>query len=136
MKSSPRSHARARPAWKRAMDVVGDTTLRVALSPVMLGVAVAVRHSSPGRAVVPAERVRYLAEIAESLRGYHKLTAEQAAIARERQSLKTAKTIFEGCDKQAADFDKLIAWKDGQLTPTAKKLLAMWPDMKKAYAGD
>ncbi len=97
---------------------------------------VAVRHSSPGRAVVPAERVRYLAEIAESLRGYHKLTAEQAVIARERQSLKTAKAIFEGCGKQAGDFDELMAWKDGQLTPTAKKLLAMWPDMKKAYAGD
>jgi isobutyryl-CoA mutase len=63
-----------------------------------------VRHSSPGRAVVPAERVRYLAEIAESLRGYHKLTAEQAAIARERQSLKTAKAIFEGCGKTGGRF--------------------------------
>ncbi|MCK9988986.1 MAG: isobutyryl-CoA mutase, partial [Azoarcus sp.] len=61
---------------------------------------------------------------------------EQALLARERQSLKTAKAIFEGCKKNAADFDELIAWKDGQLTPHARKLLAMWPDMKKAYAGD
>ncbi|HEX8988174.1 MAG TPA: fused isobutyryl-CoA mutase/GTPase IcmF [Rhodocyclaceae bacterium] len=98
---------------------------------------VSVRHSSPQRAVVPAERVRYLAEIADTVRSYHKQTAEQATIARERQSLKTAKALFEGCGKAAtADFDELIAWKDGQLTPHAKKLLAMWPDMKKAYAGD
>jgi methylmalonyl-CoA mutase len=96
-----------------------------------------VRHSSPQRAVVPPERVRYLAEIADTVRSYHKQTAEQATIARERQSLKTAKALFEGCGKAAsADFDELIAWKDGQLTPHARKLLAMWPDMKKAYAGD
>jgi methylmalonyl-CoA mutase len=95
-----------------------------------------VRHSSPGRAVVPAERVRYLAEIAETLRGYHKHTAEQATIARERQSLQTAKAIFAGCGKEAKDFDELITWKESQLSPHARKLLAMWPDMKKAYAGD
>ncbi|MCM2307174.1 MAG: methylmalonyl-CoA mutase family protein [Sulfuritalea sp.] len=98
--------------------------------------AVNVKHSSAGRAIVPADRVRYLAEIADSLRGYHKHIAEQALLARERQSLKTAKAIFEACKKNATDFDELIAWKDGQLTPHARKLLAMWPDMKKAYAGD
>ncbi len=95
-----------------------------------------VKHSSAGRAIVPTERVRYLAEIADTLRGYHKHTAEQALLARERQSLKVSKAIFEGCGKSAADFDELITWKDGQLTPHARKLLAMWPDMKKAYSGD
>ncbi|MFA4970796.1 MAG: methylmalonyl-CoA mutase family protein, partial [Sulfuritalea sp.] len=98
--------------------------------------AVSVKHSSAGRAIVPADRVRYLAEIADALRGYHRQIGEQATLARERQSLKTAKAIFEGCGKNANDFDELIAWKDGQLTPHARKLLAMWPDMKKAYAGD
>ncbi|MDP2823204.1 MAG: methylmalonyl-CoA mutase family protein, partial [Sulfuritalea sp.] len=99
-----------------------------------------VKHSSAGRAIVPADRVRYLADIADALRDYHRQVVEQSALARERQSLKTAKAIFEACAKlgngNAADFDELIAWKDGQLTPHARKLLAMWPDMKKAYAGD
>ena len=95
-----------------------------------------VKHSSAGRAIVPADRVRYLADIADALRGYHRQIAEQSTLARERQSLKTAKAIFESCAKNAADFDELITWKDGQLTPHARKLLAMWPDMKKAYAGD
>jgi methylmalonyl-CoA mutase len=98
--------------------------------------AVTVKASSAGRAIVPADRVRYLAEIAETLRGYHQHIGEQATLARERQSLRTAKAIFEGCKRNAKDFDELIAWKDGQLTPHARKLLAMWPDMKKAYAGD
>jgi methylmalonyl-CoA mutase len=125
----------------------GVTALYQALMPVLAGHGlqlkpgklpqVSVRHSSPQRAVVPAERVRYLADIADTVRGYHRQTAEQATIARERQALKTSKALFAGCGKTApADFDELIEWKDGQLTPHAKKLLAMWPDMKKAYAGD
>jgi methylmalonyl-CoA mutase len=97
---------------------------------------VSVRQSSRGRAIVPAERVRYLADIADSVRGYHRHTAEQATIARERQSLRTARALFEGCGKDAAQFDELIAWKDGQLDPRAKKLLEMWPAMQRAYAGD
>jgi methylmalonyl-CoA mutase len=39
---------------------------------------VSVKASSAGRAIVPAERVRYLAEIADTLRGYHRTVAEQA----------------------------------------------------------
>jgi methylmalonyl-CoA mutase len=61
---------------------------------------VSVKQSSRGRAIVPAERVRYLADIADSVRGYHRHTAEQATIARERQSLRTAKALFEGCGKR------------------------------------
>jgi methylmalonyl-CoA mutase len=97
---------------------------------------VSVKQSSRGRAIVPAERVRYLADIADSVRGYHRHTAEQATIARERQSLRTAKALFEGCGKEAKDFEELITWKDGQLDPRAKKLLEMWPDMQRAYSGD
>ncbi|MBI4988640.1 MAG: cobalamin B12-binding domain-containing protein [Rhodocyclales bacterium] len=102
--------------------------------------AVTVRQSSRGRAIVPAERVRYLADIAETVRGYHRHAGEQAAVARERQSLRTARALFEGRGKLGADFDaqfgELIAWKDGQFDPRAKKLLEMWPDMQRAYAGD
>ena len=97
---------------------------------------VTAKQSSRGRAIVPAERVRYLADIAESVRGYHRHTLEQSRIARERQSLRTAKALFEDCGKEAKPFDELIAWKDGQLDPRAKKLLEMWPDMQRAYAGD
>ncbi|MCK9284313.1 MAG: methylmalonyl-CoA mutase family protein [Rhodocyclaceae bacterium] len=98
--------------------------------------AVTVKHSSGGRAIVPPDRTRYLAEIAESVRSYHKQAVEQATIARERQALRISKTIFNGCGKANGDFDELISWKDEQLTPHARKLLAMWPDLQKAYSGD
>src|SRR6202044_2062763 len=51
----------------------------------------AVKASSRGRAIVPPERVRYLAEISESLRAFHRFVGRQARIARERQSLGTSK---------------------------------------------
>ncbi len=94
------------------------------------------RQSSQSRAIVPAQRARYLAEIADTVRGYHRHIDAQVSLARERQSLRTSRAIFEGCAKEVKDFDELIAWKDGQLDPKAKKLLDMWPDTVKAYAGD
>src|SRR5574337_1112254 len=98
---------------------------------------VAVKASSKGRAIVPAERTRYLAEIADSVRDYHKHTAAQARVARERQSLQTAKVLFAQCGKDAAgSFDELITWKDGELTAAAKKLLAQWPTTRALYAAD
>ena len=97
---------------------------------------VSVKQSSSQRAIVPAQRIRYLAEIADSVRSYHAHTEEQVSIARERQSLRIAAGLFGACDKSTADFDEMLAWKEGQLDPKARKLLDMWPDTVKAYSGD
>jgi len=95
-----------------------------------------VKASSRGRAIVPPERVRYLAEIAETVRDFHGLIERQARTARERQSLKTAKTLFEKSGKPAADFDELITAKNGELTVAAAKLLGQWPKTRELYAQD
>jgi methylmalonyl-CoA mutase len=76
-----------------------------------------VRQSSNQRAIVPAQRVRYLAEIAEAVRSYHAHTAKQAEIARQRQALRTAKTLFQAQGKAAGDFDEMISWKMRNSTP-------------------
>ncbi len=124
----------------------GVTALYQAVLPALVGKglkaaksklpAVSVKASSEGRAIVPAERIRYLAEIADTVRGYHKHVEQQARVARERQSLKIAKGLFEQCGKDAGSFDELINWKDGELTPAAKKLLEQWPTEKALYAAD
>ncbi len=94
------------------------------------------RQSSQSRAIVPGSRVRYLAEIADSVRSYHRHVDVQVTVARERQSLRTSQAIFAGCGKPAGDFDELITWKDGQLDPKARKLLDLWPATVNAYSGD
>ncbi|NTV10047.1 MAG: methylmalonyl-CoA mutase, partial [Zoogloea sp.] len=124
----------------------GVTALYQALLPALVGKGlkisngrlplVTVKASSRGRAIVPAERVRYLAEIADTVRDYHRHIEQQARVARERQSLRIAKALFEQCGKDAGSFDELIDWKDGELTPHAKKLLEQWPTTKTLYAAD
>ncbi|MES2297160.1 MAG: fused isobutyryl-CoA mutase/GTPase IcmF [Pseudomonadota bacterium] len=93
------------------------------------------KHSSGKHVIVPPARARYLAEIADSVRGYHKHTRAQVKLARERQQLIESKRMLAAANK-GADFDELILERDNALDGTAKKLLAMWPEMQAAYAGD
>ena len=52
------------------------------------------KHSTQQQAVVPPARVRYLAEIAETVRGYHANAIAQSRLARERQQLRAAKGML------------------------------------------
>ena len=98
-----------------------------------------IRHSSGKHVIVPPARARYLAEIADTVRGYHKNTGKQVKLARERQQLSEAKRMLAAAAR-SADFDEvitaLITERDAAMDANAKKLLAMWPDMQEAYAGD
>jgi isobutyryl-CoA mutase len=96
---------------------------------------VAVKQASAARAIVPLERARYLAEIADCVRSYHRRAAEQCEIARDRQALRRTAAIFAECGRDVADFDELIAAKDELLTSENKQLLAGWPATVKSYAG-
>ncbi len=99
--------------------------------------AVAVRHSSSQTAIVPPARVRYLAEIAESVRKYHTWADAQARIARERQQLRAVKGMLAAeCGNEVADLDALASQREAKLDARARKLLEMWPQTKAAYAGD
>ncbi|RFP12631.1 MULTISPECIES: fused isobutyryl-CoA mutase/GTPase IcmF [unclassified Duganella] len=94
-----------------------------------------VRFSSGKHVIVPPARARYLAEIADTVRGYHRFTRKQVTLARERQQLTESKRMLAIAHK-TADFDDLIAERDAEMDGGAKKLLAQWPDMQAAYAGD
>jgi methylmalonyl-CoA mutase len=72
-----------------------------------------VTRSSQADAVVPPARERYLAEVAETVRGYHAETLERVAKARTRQHLLTAKEVL-GVDVEAH-------------LPEPDPLLADWP---------
>ncbi|MYM33142.1 methylmalonyl-CoA mutase [Duganella sp. FT94W] len=94
-----------------------------------------IRHSSGKHVIVPPARARYLAEIADTVRGYHRFTRKQVTLARERQQLSATKRMLAIAHK-TADLDDLIAERDTAMDAGAKKLLAQWPDMQAAYAGD
>jgi methylmalonyl-CoA mutase len=93
------------------------------------------RHSTVQSFIVPPQKVRYLAEIAETLRDYHREVGEQVKIARERQALRISKGLFEAEKKAAADFDAVIETVDKKLLAEPRKLLDSWPATVAAYSG-
>jgi len=92
--------------------------------------------SSDVNVVVPAKRSRYLADVAECVRGHHAHADEQAHYARERQSLIAAKGMLQKAGRDAHALDPLIEEKNAELDERAKRLLEMWPDTVKAYSGE
>ncbi len=98
--------------------------------------AVAVRHSSGAAQIVPASRVRYLAEIAETVRGYHARTAELAEQARRVQRLAAVRDELAAAGLNASDVASLLSGAESELAPEARALLADWPATVEAYSGD
>ncbi len=101
---------------------------------------VTVRHSSNQTPIVPPARTRYLAEIADTVRGYKRKVHQQARLAREIQQLYAAAEMLKsgksGRPKAAEAVIDLAQQREFDQDPAARKLLQQWPDMQKAYSGD
>ena len=99
-----------------------------------------VRHSTNQTPVVPAARTRYLAEISDTVRGYKKRGKEQAALARQIQQLRATSGMLSASKADQTNAVEAVIGLAVELEqvqePAAKKLLAQWPEMQKAYAGD
>ena len=100
----------------------------------------ATRHSTHQVPIVPGARVRYLADVADTVRGYKKQARAQALLAREVQQLRAASVMLqtEKPERHRAmeAVDDLARAREARQDPAAAKLLVMWPDMQRAYAGD
>jgi methylmalonyl-CoA mutase len=91
------------------------------------------KASSAVHAIIPAKRVRYLAEIADTVRNYHEHAARQSRLARERQQILATRQML---GKDLPELGELASKKDQELAPEAKKLLETWPATQEAYSGD
>jgi methylmalonyl-CoA mutase len=101
---------------------------------------VAVRHSTHQASIVPAARTRYLSEISDTVRGYKKRARAQAQLAREVQQLKASAAMLKvdkpGRAPAAEAVLDLAGHRKARMDRDARDLLAHWPDMQAAYAGD
>ena len=88
------------------------------------------KTSAPHTAVIPAAKVRYLADVAETVRGYRAGTDEAVGAARVRQHLRTARGLVgEAVDEALAAAEKALPAADAEL-------LESWPQTVKDYSGD
>ena len=100
---------------------------------------VATRHSTHQTPIVPGARVRYLAEISDTVRGYKARARAQARLAREIQQLReSSRMLHEAIPQKHRARDALAeqaSLREARLDADARQLLAQWPQMQQAYAG-
>ncbi|MBE7173519.1 MAG: methylmalonyl-CoA mutase family protein [Williamsia sp.] len=87
--------------------------------------------------IIPAQRVRYLSEIAESNRNYDRWVQEQAALATQLYQLSGAIAIIK--DQGGEAVDQLATTKailEARLAPSCKDLLTGWPRLQEKYGAE
>jgi len=96
------------------------------------------RHSTYDMPIVPAGRVRYLAEIADTVRGYERRALNQSRLAREVQQLRESARMLgeEHSGESTESLEALADRREADLDTDARKLLNHWPKLQEAYAGD
>ncbi len=98
------------------------------------------KQSSAVNAIVPSSRVRYLADISETVRSYKQRTYKNATLAREVQHLRESqRMLLEAVPEKHRARDALeeqASMREGKIDADAQKLLADWPGVKAAYSAD
>ncbi len=98
--------------------------------------ATTVRASTRLSPVVPASRIRYLAEIAETVRGYHEETRRQVESARTRQHLQTALATLRDAGADTGDVEAALEQATQALHADTLASLLGWPTTVAGYSGE
>ena len=96
------------------------------------------RKATAATVIVPAERVRYLAEIAETVRDYHQQANQQVQVARERQQLLETRRMLgeQAAINDLEALEQLIEVREKTLERASHELLEQWPAVRESYSGD
>ncbi|MGH1540961.1 MAG: fused isobutyryl-CoA mutase/GTPase IcmF [Arenicella sp.] len=95
---------------------------------------VSAKKSSASSSIVPSQRVRYLAEIAQTVRAFHLEVEQQASLARERQQL-LATMVMMGVNSHH-DIDPLVQEREQLMTVEARQLLDQWPAIQQQHQAE
>ncbi|EGD43942.1 B12 binding domain/ArgK/methylmalonyl-CoA mutase family protein [Nocardioidaceae bacterium Broad-1] len=95
-----------------------------------------VRHSSGIRQVVPTDRVRYLAEITEAVRGFHAQTERLAAAAGRVQRLEIVQGELVAADSETSGVDDLLESAHRDLPHEVTDQIEAWPAIVDSYSGE
>ncbi|MCK6621656.1 MAG: methylmalonyl-CoA mutase family protein [Calditrichaceae bacterium] len=86
--------------------------------------------------IIPPERVRYLAEVADIGERYRKYVDKQVDLARKAYRLKGAIELLKSQGQDTAEMEKLFAELDRELDKDCKEILDAWEEKQKKYAGE
>jgi len=101
------------------------------------------KKSTSKTIIIPPERTRYLSEIADMLRNYHRETKEQSGAVRKLWHIEETEKIVssetgkeDSTDAILSRLKEEIAGANKQLSDETKNILADWDEIKKSYSGD
>ncbi|WP_439659879.1 fused isobutyryl-CoA mutase/GTPase IcmF [Lentzea sp. HUAS TT2] len=97
---------------------------------------VAGKTSTSASTIVPAARARYLSDISDTVRGYHRKTDEQVAAVRTHLQLSGAQRALEAAGKGVEDIAELVSDAERKVDRDAADLLQAWPATVEQYSGD
>ncbi|SEP34719.1 fused isobutyryl-CoA mutase/GTPase IcmF [Amycolatopsis saalfeldensis] len=98
--------------------------------------AVEGKVSTDASTVIPGNRARYLAEIAETLRGYHGKTEQQVAAVRKREHLAAARVALSEVDASTDALEGLLAAAESDVDGESTKLLEHFEALAEEYRQD
>ena len=97
-----------------------------------------VEELKEGITIIPPGKVRYLSEIAETVRTYNRQADGQAKTAHQLHGLKTALNLLPaGAAAKSAQelLEKMYAQTEEQLLPANRRIIEGWPGKLKKYSG-
>ncbi|RSD08434.1 fused isobutyryl-CoA mutase/GTPase IcmF [Amycolatopsis eburnea] len=92
--------------------------------------------STDASTIIPGNRARYLAEIADSVRGYHAKTDQQVAAVRKRNALSVAREELAKADASTDALDGLLAAAESDVDGESTKLLERFRELAEEYRQD
>ena len=95
-----------------------------------------VRHSTGITQVVPPHRVRYLSEIADTVRAYHAETRRLVSAVRRVQRLEETARDLAAAGHDTSAVDELLAKARKEVPEDVAEQLVNWPNVVASYSGD
>ncbi|SEF34278.1 methylmalonyl-CoA mutase [Amycolatopsis pretoriensis] len=92
--------------------------------------------STDASTIIPGNRSRYLAEISDTVRGYHADTAKQVAAVRKREALALAQAELSKVDASTDALDGLLAAAESDVDGESTKLLSRFRELAEEYRQD
>ncbi|WP_027389662.1 fused isobutyryl-CoA mutase/GTPase IcmF [Chrysiogenes arsenatis] len=93
-----------------------------------------IEKDSLKKVIIPPDRIHYMGEITQSVRGYRKMVAQQVKVARALYQLQGVRSLLEASGSVAGDdIQGLIESHEGHLLTEVRQIVAGWPKLIEAY---
>ncbi|GAA1021281.1 MULTISPECIES: fused isobutyryl-CoA mutase/GTPase IcmF [Amycolatopsis] len=119
--------------YQHLRDMLADRGLSVSAGTLP---AVSGKVSTDASTIIPGNRARYLADISETVRGYHEKTEKQVAAVRKHEHLAEAKAALSEVDASTDALDGLIAAAESDVDGESTKLLERFQALAAEYRQD